>query len=256
MKRDWLIIPDFDRLSESLELSDKYGAAFEYNDFFQPEVYLDEEEVKKRIRIYKELPRDRSKDTLHGAFLDISIASRDQNIKKYSWEKVEQSVWIATQLGVKGVIFHTGLIGGLEAKSYTEHWLLEAEKLLRYLLEKYLSVDIYMENTFEKSPICLMNLKERLKDIDRFALCLDYGHACLMPLSAEEWVKSMAEYIGHIHLNDNDLNADLHMIPGEGMIDMKHFESLLEMHHITAPILLEISDLEGQARALEYMNAL
>ena len=27
MKRDWLIIPDFDRLSESLELSDRYGAA-------------------------------------------------------------------------------------------------------------------------------------------------------------------------------------------------------------------------------------
>ena len=52
MKRDWLIIPDFDRLSESLELSDRYGAAFEYNDFFMPDI-LDDENMFQINKKYK-----------------------------------------------------------------------------------------------------------------------------------------------------------------------------------------------------------
>jgi len=34
MKRDWLIIPDFDRLSESLELSDRYEPLLNIMIFF------------------------------------------------------------------------------------------------------------------------------------------------------------------------------------------------------------------------------
>ena len=256
MKRDWLIIPDFDRLSESLELSDRYGAAFEYNDFFQPEVYCDEKEAEKRIEVYKSLPRDRSKDTLHGAFLDLSIASKDAYIRKYSREKMEQSVKIAVELGVKGVIFHTGLIGGLEVETYIGNWLQEAESVIRCLLAKYPTIEIYMENTFEKSPVNLLKLKERLKDIDRFSLCLDYGHACLTETSEELWVEEMADAIGHIHLNDNDLKSDLHLVPGKGMIDMIHFENLLDTYDIKVPVLLEITGVDEQKQALKYMSAL
>ena len=256
MKRDWLIIPDFDRLPESLELSDRYGASFEYNDFFQPEVYCDEKEVEKRIEVYKSLPRDRSNDTLHGAFLDLAISSKDAYIRKYSWEKMEQSVKIAVELGVKGVIFHTGLIGGLEVETYIENWLQEAEKVMRYLLNKYPFIEIYMENTFEKSPVYLLELKRRLKDIDRFWLCLDYGHACLTSTAEDLWVREMADAIGHLHLNDNDRKSDLHMVPGQGVIDMVHFKSLIDMYHIKAPILLEIADINKQEQALKYMNAL
>ena len=169
---------------------------------------------------------------------------------------MEQSVKIAVELGVKGVIFHTGLIGGLEVETYIGNWLQEAESVIRCLLAKYPTIEIYMENTFEKSPVNLLKLKERLKDIDRFSLCLDYGHACLTGTSEELWVEEMADAIGHIHLNDNDLKSDLHMVPGEGMIDMKHLKILLEMYHITVPILLEISNVAQQETALEYMNAL
>lgn len=256
MERQWLIIPDFYNLNQSVELAEEYDAGFEYNDFFEPAVYSDEEEVKRRIHIYKQLNRDRSRDTLHGVFMDMAAASNDPYIKKYSREKMEQSVAIATELGVKGVVFHSGLIGELQLSSYIKDWADEQESFIRKLLEDYPSIEIYMENTFEKNPAALLQLKERLKGEERFRLCLDYGHACLSPTPIREWIVKMAPFIGHMHLNDNDLNADLHLVPGEGMIDFKECKKLLEENKIEASILLEITGVEKQRRALEYMRVL
>ena len=36
MDGKWSIIPDYDNLEESVLLAEKYDAAFEYNDFFNP----------------------------------------------------------------------------------------------------------------------------------------------------------------------------------------------------------------------------
>ena len=84
MKRNWLIIPDFNRREESKKLAEEYHAGFEYNDFFLPGVYEDEAEIKRRIAGYKALGRDRSNDTVHGAFLDVVISSDDAHIAEYS----------------------------------------------------------------------------------------------------------------------------------------------------------------------------
>lgn len=256
MEREWLIIPDFYNLEKSAALAQDYGASFEYNDFFDPMVYTDLEEVKRRVHTYKMLERDRSRDTLHGVFLDISVASKDSYIKKYSQDKIEQSLAIAEDLGVKGVVFHSGLIGELQLSSYIKCWVDEQEDFLCRMLEKYPSLEIYMENTFEKTPAPLLQLKERLKDEKRFMLCLDYAHACLTSTPIKEWVFNMASSIGHLHLNDNDLNADLHMVPGEGVIDFKRFKKLMQDNHISVPILLELNGIEKQKRALEYMKML
>lgn len=256
MKKEWMIIPDFNNMRESLALAEKYNAAFEYNDFFEPYVYSDKEEIKKRISIYKGCSRNPGRDTLHGVFLDMAIASRDPVICDYSRKRMEQSMAIAQELGVRGVVFHSGLIRGLRQKAYLECWYDAQEEWIRQILEKYPDVKIFMENTFENEPDDLLELKRRLKDCDRFSLCLDYGHACLSSTAPDFWCAAMASEIGHIHLNDNDLKADLHMVPGTGTIDFGHFNKLLEQYKINVPILLEITGIEKQRRALEYMCAL
>lgn len=250
MERQWLIIPDYNNLEQSVELAKEYNAGFEYNDFFNPLVYSDEEEVKRRIHIYKQPDRDRSRDTLHGVFIDMAAASKDSYIRKYSRERMEQSLAIATELGVKGVVFHSGLIGELQLSSYIKDWADEQEVFIRKVLEKYPATEIYMENTFEKSPVALLQLKERLIDENRFRLCLDYGHACLSPTPIKEWIVKMAPFIGHMHVNDNDMHVDLHLVPGEGMIDFTECKRLLEENQINASILLEITGVEKQKRAL------
>lgn len=256
MNRKWLIIPEYDHLEESAALAEKYGAAFEYNDFCDPAVYQDSREVEKRIAAYIGLPRDRSSDTMHGVFMDILIASMDYVIRSRSRELVEQSLSIAERLGLKGVVFHTGILAELQIGPYVEPWLAEAEDFWREMSGKYSSLDIYMENTFEKTPDVLIRLKERLSDCPNFKLCLDYGHACLTSVPIEEWVKRTAGYIGHMHLNDNDLKADLHEVPGEGKIDWERCRNLLDTYGVDCPVLLELKGITRQEKALEYMRLL
>lgn len=256
MNQEWLIIPDFNNIYESLALAEEYNIAFEYNDFFDPRVYSDEEEIKKRISLYKGCSRNPGRDTLHGAFLDMAVASKDPFICDYSRKKMEQSMAIAQELGVKGVVFHSGLIGGLKQEKYLEHWYNVQEDCIRCLLDKYPELFIFMENTFETGPDSLVELKQRLRDCGRFQLCLDYGHACLSGTVPDVWYASMASDLGHIHLNDNDLKADLHMVPGTGVIDFRHFKMLQEQYGVKVPILLEITGSDKQRKALEYMCAL
>lgn len=256
MNREWYVIPDFNHLEESLALAEEYPVAFEYNDFFEPSVYSDEREIKRRISIYKDCVRDRSKDTLHGAFYSISIDSKDMYVSEYSRKKMEQSMEIAQELGVKGVVFHSGLISGLNHKLYFDYWYETYEEWFRYLLEKYSELSIYLENTFEKEPGILLELKKRLQDENRFQLCLDYGHAVLSSANPEKWIAEWAGNIGHIHLNDNDLCADLHLVPGEGKVDFEACKHLLEKYQVDCPVLLEIQGVEQQRRALQYMDCL
>lgn len=256
MKQDFLIIPDYKNLAQSLELSEMYGTAFEYNDFFSPLVYCDEDEIEHRIGIYKKLNRDRSKDTVHGVFIDISAASQDPVISEYSQKRMEHSIQIAERLGARGVVFHTGLIDALQFESYIGHWVETQAVFIEKMLSRYSPINIYMENTFENTPSSLIRLKNRLCEQNRFSLCLDYGHACLTSTKVEDWFSQMKGSIGHIHLNDNDLNCDLHLPPGDGTIDLNKFKELYREYADNAPILLEVTGVAAQERALKYMTNL
>lgn len=87
-------------------------------------------------------------------------------------------------------------------------------------------------------------------------LCLDYGHALLTDTEDEEWVKQMAPYVGHVHLNDHDMKEDLHLAPGKGLIDFERFEDLMEEYEVDAQVLLELNGAQEQLEALKYMTEL
>lgn len=253
MKRQYLLIPEIVHLKESMALAEEYGAAFEYNDFARPPVYEDPAEVDRRIAIYQSQNRDRSRDTMHGAFLDVIWSSPDSVIRSRGRQLVEQSMEIASRLGVRGIVFHTGLIGGLEIESYLQPWLDQSDEYWHRLLKQYPNLHVYLENTFEKTPRMLIALYNRMKDMKNFSLCLDYGHAILTGTSIDYWVEQTAPYVGHIHLNDNDLKNDLHMVPGEGSIDFARCREHLNHALSDIPVLLELNGLQKQRRALEFM---
>ena len=252
MKRNWLIIPEYEEREAYAALAESYQAAFEYNDFYLPAVYEREEEIERRIKGYCELGRDRSRDTLHGAFLDIAVSSDDSLIAEYSKKRLRQSMEIAARLGVRAVVFHSGLVRGVTGAAYIQNWLERQEVCIRQLLEEFPQQEIYMENTQEESPEQLLSLKKNMMDCPRFALCLDYGHANLGQTEPEEWVQAMKNQIAHFHINDNDGTRDLHQVPGEGVIDWNRYKEITEpLGEI--PVLIELNGMEQQKRALEYL---
>ena len=122
-KRLYEIIPDIKNISRSLKLAEQYGTVFEYNDFMLPGYLDDREECRRKLIFYKSLGRDCSNDTLHGAFIDISVHSEDSLIRKVSRFRVRQSMEIAQEMGVRGVVFHTGLLASFNDEKYRESWL-------------------------------------------------------------------------------------------------------------------------------------
>ena len=100
----------------------------------------------------------------------------------------------------------------------------------------------------------LAELAEELRDVKNFGVCLDYAHAVLTDCPCETWVRTLAPYVRHVHINDNDLHDDLHKSVGSGSIDWRVYDSLIRQYRIDATVLVEVNGYESQKRSLEYLK--
>ena len=248
------LIPDKDNLEESLQLLEKHQGAYEYNDFFLPQILDDKKKQLEIIESYARVRSDFSKDTMHGAFLDVTVHSTDLRIREVSELRVRQSMEIAKEMGLRGVIFHTNRIHGFRDNAYLNNWLTTNKKFFGMICEEYPNQQIFMENMFDEAPDVLRRLAEKMTDYKNFGICLDYAHAIISGTEAEEWMKELAPFIRHMHINDNDLKNDLHQAIGAGRIDWKKFHQEIEKYQIDATALIEVSGIEKQKKSLEYLR--
>lgn len=248
------IIPDRTQIETSIRLAEEYGCAFEYNDFFTPEVLDDPKKQEEIIDFYAKYHSDFSNDTMHGAFFDVTIHSSDPLIRDASILRIHQSMEIAKRMGLRGVVFHTGRLAGFRSEKYLRLWHDTNRKFFTELAETYPEQQIYMENMFDEAPDVLAELAESMKDIENFGVCLDYAHAALTDFPLQGWIRTLAPYILHMHINDNNLKDDLHQPVGEGQIDWQMYDSLMKKHQIEATVLVEVSSCQGQEKSLNYMR--
>lgn len=249
-----LMIPDPEQPERSLNIAKKYSCGFEYNDFYSPSFLEEKEQVDKRIEQYLAY-KSLHTHTMHGAFYDVTVFSDDPRMVRVSDERVIQSLEIARRLGVRAVIFHTNFIPNFHSESYCQNWMDRNEIYWAKKLEEYPDVDIYMENMFDMSCELLAQLAKRLSGYSNFGVCFDYAHAHAFgdSLQMEHWVKTLAPYVKHIHINDNDLYEDLHQALGEGNIDWKQFKLYYETYFQKASVLVEMKDLDAAEKSLEYI---
>ena len=249
------IIPDANRIEQSLELAEKYDAVFEYNDFFMPDMLDDEIAVSRRIDLYRSLDRSRKEDTLHGVFLDITPHSDDALIRAASDKRIRQSMEIARELGVKGVVFHTNTIPNFRVQPYRDNWLKRNAEYFTRICSEYSELHIYMENMFDIDNSDMLRIGEAMRGVDNFGLCLDYAHAHAFGEDPADWLKRLAPYVRHMHINDNDGVNDLHQVIGQGSIDWEEYTGIMTGLGTDASILVEVTGVEKQRASLEYMKA-
>lgn len=249
-----LIIPNRKDIKQSLDIAEEYGAGFEYNDFFDPNVLDDSELCKKITEEYKGLPLPEF-CTLHGDFYDVIVFSIDEKIRRISDLRVRQSIEAAKNIGAKAVVFHTNYDPFFSWRSYIDGWLDANEKYWSGILSEYPDMNIYFENMFDRSPDVMAELAERLCCYGNFGICLDYAHAALTPVPHEEWVRKLGKYVRHMHINDNDLAGDLHWAVGKGKIDWNKFYRLYSEHMGGASVLIETASAENQRISLEKLRA-
>lgn len=253
-----LIIPDINNIEESLKMANAYNCGFEYNDFFVPALLDDKERLRKTVQFYKNLEGIPGYCTCHGAFFDVTVFSDDARIREVSDYRVEQSINIAEQLGAKAVIFHTNYMPNFRLETYRQNWV---ERNYEYWSEKLMQhkdLNIYMENMFDTDWRLLAALADRLKDKDNFGICFDYAHAHAFGDEKEidDWAAGVAPYVKHIHVNDNDFKADLHLALGEGRIDWTRFRDHYNHMFPDASVLIEMRAEEKIRKSLDFMKNL
>lgn len=253
--KDIYMVPDYLQLQASVDLAAEYGLCFEYNDFFFPEILDNEAAIEERIQAYTSVGRDCSKDTMHGAFFDVTVFSSDSKIREIAMLRMRQSMEIAKRMGLRGVIFHGNYLPFLRRESYDAAWLSYTEKAVRTLTKEYPGIGIYLENMFEDSPELMVCLAERLKDVPEFGLCIDYAHALLTSGKGEPWMRLAAPYLKHMHINDHHFEADVHLVPGEGSTDWQEFCALKERYAPEATVLCEVRGLEATKRSVDFIKA-
>lgn len=250
------LIPNREKIEECLKIAQRYECVFEYNDFFKPSVLDDEAQIEQLIAFYQSLERDRSRDTLHGPFLDINVASEDERICQVADLRIRQGMEIASRLGVKAVILHTNCLAGFRLKSYQDNWVKRNADYYQTLLSDYPKLMVYMENMFDTEPDLIVRLAEAMKDEARFGICFDYGHAVLSQTPVSEWVKAVYPYVKHMHINDNDGKEDKHFPVGAGTTDWTEYQMLLEQYHMNQEavgVLIEVSGMEKVEKSAEFL---
>lgn len=248
------LIPNLQKIEESLELIKMYKGFFEYNDFFTGAVLDDKKKQLKIIEAYAKVRTDFSKDTMHGAFLDVTVHSSDERIREVSRLRVRQSMDIAKEMGLYGVVFHTNRLQGFRDALYLKNWMETNERFFQEICAEYPKQQIFMENMFDESPDVLAEFAGRMQEISNFGICMDYAHAAVSQTAAKEWMRQLAPFIKHMHINDNDLKNDLHEPVGDGQIDWQQFGQLIRQYQVDATVLVEVSDIEKQKKSLEYMK--
>lgn len=249
----FLITSRKEQLNEYKQISDEYGVAFEINDFYNPVVLDDQERTEVFIRQYEQIGIPEG-STMHGAFLDVTVFSQDEAIRKVSRQRMEQSMQVAQRLKVKGVVFHTNCIPMLSGEEYDNQVVEFTVDYLKVLLDKYRDIDIYLENMFDQTPEILRRISEKLQMYPNYGVCFDYAHASLYGIDMEYWIEALAGYIKHIHINDNNLKKDLHLPVGDGVLDWKRFTMYYRQYFKECSVLVETALPEDQRRSLEYID--
>lgn len=251
----FLIVTNVDNLQEYKKIAEKYDLGFELNDFCMPEVLADRERQQKIINCYREngLPQYY---TMHGAFMDVLIFSYDDDIRRISEKRMEDSMRIARELGAKAVIFHTNVNPFLAFEMYEQRMIDYTVKFIEKLLIEYQNINIYLENMFDRTPHILSEISKRLSGYRNYGVCFDYAHARISQTPLSEWLEHMGPYIKHVHINDNDLVNDLHLAVGDGCIDWKQFVEYYHRYFEDCTILIETKQPENQVKSLQYLSTI
>jgi len=205
-------------------LASEYGIGLEIADFCICSNLDERYEITERlIRRKKEKVPDL---LMHAPFNELCPAAIDPWIREVAKKRYLQIFREAVKFGVRKLVVHTGF----DPMIYRKEWFVPQsvgfwKDLLTDCPE---GLTLVLENVMEKDPEILIDICDGVDD-SRFRICLDIGHANLMPVSVTQWIDRMGDRISHLHIHNNegsmtkDLIAakdDLHHGLGNGKIDV------------------------------------
>jgi sugar phosphate isomerase/epimerase len=213
---------------------------------------------KRRVAALKEMGKSYSiKFSVHAPFADINIASPSHCVLKAMLKRLENSMKLASHLEAYVWVFHPGLKTGISMFYPGEDWLQNRKTAqLLYKIAKDYGLNIAVENVPEPYPF----LMKGVKDFERFysevsepiGLALDVGHSNINE-QTEQFLKTFADKIVHIHAHDNDGRDDSHLGIGCGTVNWRRFAGLLR--EISYNKVIVVESVERIAESINFLKS-
>lgn len=179
--------------------------------------------MEKLIRRKQELVPDL---LMHAPFNELCPAAIDPWIREIAKKRFLQIFGETVKFNAKKLVVHTGF----DPMIYRKEWFVPQsigfwKDLLKECPE---GLELVLENVMEKEPDMLVEICDGVAD-ERFRICLDIGHANLMPVPVREWLSTIGGRLSHMHVHNNEgsrtkeliaAKDDLHHALGNGILDV------------------------------------
>ncbi len=159
---------------------------------------------------------------IHAPARTVNIASHLDVIRKASVEVIRHAMDIGADADAVGIVVHPGFAPWLQEKDVSIFQLQKSLIELKKHSEE-LSIPIFIEN-MPKSKFFFLQKPDELPYFTDFELALDIGHAHTCGV-LEDFMKAP---VSHLHIHDNDGNADSHKGIGDGTINFAPVYDLIK----------------------------
>ncbi|MGN0176969.1 MAG: sugar phosphate isomerase/epimerase family protein [Methanobrevibacter sp.] len=195
------------------------------------------------------------KYSIHAPFMDVNIASLQNQSRLNSIKQIKSSIDFANKIDADAVVVHPGTTSFLPNK-YFRNEVINFAKESMIELGEY-GQDLGVLTTFENMPSFdsmiysdMVELDEFLKENELY-MTLDIGHANHSGKSAETMY---LDSIKHVHIHDNFGDDDTHLTLGEGSIDLNHIVNTLEKNNYDGIYIIEVNNYDSIKKSYEYMK--
>lgn len=233
------------------------GIGVELSGFSLPE-FLDERALPLAIKVAKQwLSGFTQPVSMHGAFMNLQIMSRDPWLVDVCHRRIEQSIEIANELGIGHVVFHTNYPHS-SSVNHRSRWV---ESQIAFWtkvipIAERNGVIAHLENTTELDASFLTDITRQLNH-PNISTCLDTGHThCFAhtKIPPADWVRGLGNDLTYIHLHSNHQIHDEHLAYTQGTIPFDGFWEALDALEKYPWIIIEVKSKEAFDESLRALK--
>ena len=195
------------------------------------------------------------KYSIHAPFMDVNIASPQDQSRLNSIAQIKSSIDLANEINAEAVVVHPGLISFLANKYFKKEVYEFANQSIKEIGDyaKNLGVMATIENMPNFESMIYQNIADlnQLLVENEMHMTLDIGHANHVGYAPEDMI---FDSIKHVHVHDNLGDDDSHLALGEGSIDLKYIINTLESKNYDGIYILEVNDYDSIKKSYEYMK--
>jgi len=220
------------------QIASEYGVAIELDQYCQAE-NMDGEKGKKVEAIIRKSLEKYEGRVLHAPFNELFPAAIDPKARQLAMDRFQKAADLAMSYGIKKMVVHSGYIPFVYFKEW--HIPRSVEFWTEFMADKPDDFEIAIENVLDDEPDMLAAIARDAND-PRIGLCYDVGHSNIISdVGQDQWLETMAPYLKHLHIHNNDGERDYHRALMDGNLDIERLlDGVIEKCAPTTTVTAEI----------------